>query len=106
MNANHVKTFGQFVNESTKISRINEDLYRSTRVTLIAQNKLSVKPTGKTDTETINAIKGYQEGHALTVTGQLDDATCKSLGIDLKNEGQYVYDVNGKPMSSRGTAIR
>ena len=107
MSVNHVKTFGQFVNESTKISRINENLYRSKSVTLSVQKKLSVPTTGKTDTATINAIKGYQEGHGLKVTGQLDVETCQSLGISLKNEGQYVYDVNGMPKSSSsGTAIR
>ncbi len=52
------------------------------RPTILAvQGKLAVTKTGVTDQATIQALKGYQEGHALPVTGRIDSATLKTMGI-------------------------
>ena len=74
MNKNHIKTFGQFVNESTGPGWDKATI-------LAVQGKLAVTKTGETDTDTVQALKGYQEGHAIPVTGRIDKATLASMGI-------------------------
>jgi hypothetical protein len=77
MNTNHIKTFGQFVNESTEAG------WDPTTISSV-QGKLAVTKTGKLDTATIQALKGYQEGHSISVTGKIDKATLASMGIKGK----------------------
>ena len=87
---NQIKTFGQFVNESTEAG------WDSATISIV-QGKLVVPKTGKLDPATVQALKGYQEGHAIPVTGRIDNATLSEMGV----KGNWVNA--GKPMQ---TAIR
>jgi len=82
MNKNHVKTFGQFVNEVAGPGGpiITEEELKS------FQNVLGVSQTGKLDSETVEALKGFQETHAPKVTGKFDNKTVEILRNVIKRQ--------------------
>lgn len=128
MNKNHIKTFGQFVNENKSIFEEDSPLSAAAAAaakTAVAasaaaktdtpplsvesiktlQKRFGVTVTGKLDTATINALKKWQTASKLPATGKLDPLTVKKLKEKGPQTGPKYGKAGGKSPVSK-TPIR
>ena len=71
---------------------------------LAAQGAYKGQPNGKWDGATIQAMKDFQSGHGLTVTGKLDALTLQKLGLGSEIAGRAAPLAVTQPQSTTPSA--
>ncbi len=73
------RTQGQKAPASDRISEIQSALAKD--------GSFSGKPNGKWDSDTVDAMKKFQESHSLNPSGKLDAKTLQKLGLGSQTAG-------------------